>query len=111
MKVVIPVVGTSAQSVIDTRFGRCKFFALADTESGDLSFLPYEEKERGSGINAANFVLNLQPNALVVTNIGPKAFQVLDKAGIAIYEGDGTIEKIIDSLQKKELKLLTTATK
>ncbi len=112
MKVILPVLGNSPQSVIDPRFGRCKFYALADTESDEITFIPYEEKERGSGINAANYVLNYKPDVIVVGNIGPKAFQVLSRAGIKIYGGvNGSIQEILDKLKNGKLKPLTSATK
>lgn len=112
MKVIIPVLEDSPKSAIDPRFGRCKFYAIADTESDDITFIPYEEKDRGSGINAANHVLNFNPDAVIVGNIGPKAFQVLNKAGIAIYGGvNGNIEEILNLLKNGDLKPLTSATK
>ncbi len=112
MKVIIPVLEKSPQSAIDPRFGRCKFYALADTESDDITFIPHQEKDRGSGINAANHVLNFNPDAIIVGNIGPKAFQVLSRAGVVIYGGlSGNIDEILSLLKSGKLQPLTSATK
>lgn len=109
MKVAMSVQEQSSESKVDQRFGRCNAFAILDTESGNLEFVPNQEKDKGSGINAANTVLKYNPDAVIVGNIGPKAFQVLSKAGVTIYEGlTGNIQESASLLQNGKLKEISS---
>lgn len=112
MKIALCVNSASVDSTTDPRFGRCNYFALADTENGQISFIANQEKEKGSGINAANAVLSLDVEAVIVGNIGPKAFKVLDRAGINIYEGiASSIQKSLELFNNGQLKRLSNANK
>ncbi len=109
MKVAMSVQGQSADSKVDQRFGRCNAFAILDTESGELEFVANHEKDKGSGINAANTILKYNPDAVIVGNIGPKAFQVLSRAGLKIYEGlTGSIQESARLLQDGKLKEISS---
>jgi len=112
MKVILSMHDEDVNGSIDMRFGRCSFFALVDTESGEASFIPNHEKDKGSGINAANIVLKTNPDAIIVGNIGPKAFQVLNRSGISVYEGlKNTVKETIQSFNQGELKKISSANK
>ena len=40
MKIAITSSGNSPDAIMDSRFGRCKYFVFYDTETGAMEFLP-----------------------------------------------------------------------
>lgn len=105
MKVILSVVEQTENARIDPRFGRCQYFALVDTDTLSTEFIKNDVQQSGSGINAATNVLRLQPDAIIVGSIGPKAFQVLERSGIDIYESSAaTINEVIELFNNGKLK-------
>jgi predicted Fe-Mo cluster-binding NifX family protein len=65
----------------------------------------------GAGVSAAQIVSDLGPDVIITGNVGPRAFQGLETAGIAIYGGaDGTISEAIELLKNDKLNKLTGPT-
>jgi len=96
MKIIFAVQDNNGwESVVSSRFGRADGYICYSEESGKLSFHSNKENVKaghGAGIQAAQIVLNLHVNSVITGgNIGPKAFQVIDKAGIKMYSHAGTI--------------------
>jgi len=112
MKIAISAQGTSLDSLVDPRFGRAKYFIVADTESGEFS--PHDNTmnlnaAQGAGIQAAKNVADLGVQAVVTGNVGPKAYATLSAAGIEIYTGaSGTVS---DALQAFRADTLSRADK
>lgn len=98
MKVAMSVQDNSPHATVDERFGRCRYFAVVDTDTKDVTFVANDAAEgSGAGVKAARTLLKQNVDAVVVGNIGPKAFEVLARAGIPVYGGlTGTIQ---DSLE------------
>lgn len=74
---------------------------MVDTETGDNQVYDNTQNlnaAQGAGVQAAQTVANLGVEALMTGHCGPKAFRVLDAAGIRIYTGaDGTVETAVKS--------------
>lgn len=89
MKIVIPSTGKNLDSSVDPRFGRCPYFLIVDTETGD--FEAVENKAglaaRGAGVSAAQIVVDSGVKAVLAGNLGPNAFYALSAAGIRIFAG------------------------
>ena len=107
MKVAISSNGTTLESNVDTRFGRCPYFIFYNT--GDDTFSHVENQSRqamgGAGVQAAQMIVNQNVEAVITGNIGPNAYKVLSAASINVYSGTtGTVENAIDRLKKDELK-------
>jgi len=107
MKVVITSSGTTLESNVDPRFGRCPYYIIYDTENG--SFEAVENKSRlaggGAGIQAAQNISDMKAEALITGNVGPNAFRVLSAASIKIYSGaTGSIDGAIEKFKKGEYK-------
>lgn len=87
MKVIITSTGNSVDSAMDTRFGRCSYFAVYDTESRNFEFISNEagKAQQGAGIAAAQNVLDLSADVLLTGRLGPKASQVLESSTIKTY--------------------------
>jgi len=88
MTVAFSATGTDLNSDMDQRFGRARQFILVDTETNAATILENTQNmnaAQGAGIQAAQNVINAEADAVVTGNCGPKAFQVLQAAGIKIY--------------------------
>lgn len=112
MKIVLTMQQDSQHAATDPSFGRCSYFAVIDTDTNAIQFLPNKARESGSGVNAAGIVAKAEPDLVIVGNIGPKAFQVLNHAGIPVYHGlKNSIAETIHSYHIGELEKLSAATK
>ncbi len=87
MKICITSQGNTLESMLDPRFGRCAFFCIADTESGDAEFLENSPGGGGAGVAAGQLVINKGIEALITGNLGPNASQVLNSSKVAVYKG------------------------
>jgi predicted Fe-Mo cluster-binding NifX family protein len=90
MRVAVSCQGDNLDSEVDPRFGRASKFLLIDTDT--LSFDVVENKQtldlpQGAGIQAAQNILAHGPDAVLTGNCGPKAFRVLQAAGVAVVVG------------------------
>ncbi|MHC1742842.1 MAG: NifB/NifX family molybdenum-iron cluster-binding protein [Syntrophobacteraceae bacterium] len=87
MKVAVTAEQPQLDSAVDSRFGRCRFFILVDTDTE--AWEAFENRDAvlssGAGIAAAQRVVNLGVQAVVTGLVGPKATQVLNAAGVQIW--------------------------
>ena len=106
MKVVVTSQGTDINSNLDPRFGRASYFIVVDTDTGNFTCVDNAQNlnaAQGAGIQAAQTVANLQASAVLTGHCGPKAFRVLDSAGIAVYLGaDGTVGEAVKKYKAGE---------
>ncbi|MCL6610702.1 MAG: NifB/NifX family molybdenum-iron cluster-binding protein [Peptococcaceae bacterium] len=108
MRVAVSALGQDLESKVDPRFGRCKWFIVADTETGKYQSVSNEQNlnaGQGAGIQAAENASRLGVEAVITGHCGPKAFRVLKAAGIKLYSGvDGTVAESLEKLKKGMLK-------
>ncbi len=108
MKVIVTAQGATVESSVDPRFGRAKYFILADTETGAITVHDNSQNlnaAQGAGIQAAQSAARLGAEAVISGNAGPNAFRTLQAAGIKIYLcADGTVAEALRKLKAGELK-------
>ena len=109
MKIAITAQGDTLQSPVDPRFGRAKNFIVIDSETGDYQAVDNVmnlHAAQGAGIQAGRTVSELGVEAVVTGNVGPKAFSLLNAAGIKIYIGaSGTVEQALEQYKQGALQL------
>ena len=114
MKVAITSQGTELDSQVDPRFGRAKFFIVVDTETGEFKAVDNAQNlnaAQGAGIQAGRNVAELGVTSVITGHVGPKAFSVLQTAGIKIYTGAaGTINAALEQLKSGSLQCTENAT-
>lgn len=109
MKVAVTSLGESLASPVDERFGRARFFVIADPETEEWSVEDNRhnmQAAEGAGVRAANRIIAIGVDAVATGHCGPKAFALLSAAGIEVYQeargsvrnavkafADGTLEK------------------
>ncbi|MBU4532357.1 MAG: NifB/NifX family molybdenum-iron cluster-binding protein [Eubacteriales bacterium] len=113
MKLAISAAGKDRESRLDSRFGRCAYFVVCDTETGEVQAVPNEAGEAGggAGIKAAQIVVGTGAGALVTGNIGPNALEVLQRAGLKSYVAEGgKVEEIVEAFNSGRLREITDPT-
>jgi len=88
MKLGIPSSGTDLNDEIDSRFGRCEYFIVVDTETMDIEGMenPFKSANQAAGIRAVEYLAQKGAEMVITTNLGPKAESTLRSAGIGIVK-------------------------
>jgi predicted Fe-Mo cluster-binding NifX family protein len=110
MKVAITAQGETLASPMDPRFGRAAKFIVVDMANGAWSAHDNTQNlnaAQGAGIQAAQTVAELGVQAVVTGHCGPKAFRVLQTAGIRIYTTEAAT--VAEALEQYRAGTLTEA--
>jgi len=103
MKVAITSTGNSPESTLDSRFGRCAYFVVYDTESQATEFIPNPNKEsvEGAGPASVTLVASRGVKKVVSGEFGAKVKAIFDQLQIQLVvlnEPEKKIREIIDLL-------------
>jgi predicted Fe-Mo cluster-binding NifX family protein len=91
MKVAFTTSGNDLKAPLDSRFGRAPKFLVYNTGADSFEIVNNEQNlnaPQGAGIQSGETVSNAGAQAVVTGHVGPKAFRVLDAAGIAVYTSE-----------------------
>ena len=113
MRVAISCAGTTRDEPVEARFGRARYFLVVDTDAGSLDVVENVQNRnaaQGAGIQSAQAVVAAGATALVTGHCGPKAFKVLQAAGVAVHLVDGcTVDEALKRLASGALHAIATA--
>jgi len=103
MKIAITSNNNNLDSKLDSRFGRCSYFAIYDTESKDAEFYlnPAKESPEGAGPASAQFVASKGVKKVISGEFGLKVKSIFESLGIEainLKESDNSIAEIIRML-------------
>ena len=107
MKICITSEGNTLDSQVDSRFGRCQYFIIVNTDTLEFDAIqnPNIEAMGGVGIQSAQLLASKKVCAVLTGNVGPNAFQTLSAAGIDIYTGiSGSVKEAIEAYKSGKLK-------
>lgn len=108
MKICITSEGSKLNSLIDPRFGRCKYFIFYDLNKNEYEAFqnPNVDAMGGAGVQSGQFVAEKGAQVLITGKLGPNASQTLKAAGIEIItDVSGTVEEAIEEFKKGKLKV------
>lgn len=111
MKIAISSRETTLVGSLDERFGRAPHFIIYDLEKDSYHCIDNTQNlnsAQGAGIQSAQTIANTGVDALITGNVGPKAFQVLERAAVDIYLTKATTIK--EALQNFKAGKLTKTT-
>lgn len=114
MKIAISSAGKNKENLLDRRFGRCEYFQIYDTENEEYRAVSNDGaiSGQGAGIAAANQLIEENVDAIITGNLGPNAFELIEKAEIAAYSCEAVpVFKAVDLFSKKELMTIGSAGK
>lgn len=112
MKIVVSATGKNKESNLDKRFGRCDYFQIYDLETKEFKVLENEgaKSSGGAGIAAASQVIEEGVDVIITGNLGPNAYELVEKAGIKAYSCEVlSIVEAIEMYQKKQLTEISVA--
>ena len=89
MKIAVSSHGSDLDTMVDPRFGRCRFFVVVDLSTEEFEAVDNQAAEMsgGAGIQAAQMVINLDIDAVITGSLGPNAADTLAVAGVKAYLG------------------------
>lgn len=112
-KIAMPVNGITAANLADISvnrsFGRAPYFLIYDAGTQESSFLQNSAAGNpgGAGIKAAQLIVDQQITALLTPRCGENAANILQSAGITLYQTiDASVEENINAFINGELLLL-----
>jgi len=113
MKIVFTTSGQKLNSPLDSRFGRAPQFLVYDLDSETFEVVDNQQNlnaTQGAGIQSAESVARLGANVLVTGHCGPKAFRVLQAAGVKIFNTDApTVAEALEQFRTGRLSEAKTA--
>ena len=101
MKIAITSEGNTLNAQIDSRFGRCNYFAFYDTDTKQTEFMlnPGKEASGGAGPAAVQFVAQQGAKKIIAGEFGGKTVPLLQSLGIQMVNASGkSIAEIIEQL-------------
>ena len=113
MKLAITSTGKELDSNLDPRFGRSAYFMIVDPET--MAFEVVENSEnlklsQGAGIQAGKTIVDNHVDVVITGHCGPKAFKVLQQAGVKVVTGaGGTVTDAITQFNDGELEISAEA--
>lgn len=113
MKIAVTSINGTLEGAVDERFGRCKKLVVYDPETKAVEVVDNVSNmgmAQGAGIQTAQNVVNAGAKTVISGHFGPKAFQVLNAAGIDIYTAaDVTVAEALKRFEEGQLKRLVGA--
>lgn len=110
MKVAVTSVDGTLEGKIDERFGRARKIVLYDIDTKEHSVVDNSmnlNATQGAGIQAAQNVVRSGAKAIISGHFGPKAFQVIQMAGLEVYSAtDMTVMEAIKGFEEGKLTKL-----
>lgn len=104
MKIAISVNGSNLDSMMDSRFGRTKSFMIFDDVTEEFEIINNEQNynaAQGAGIQSAKNILESGASVIISGHCGPKAFAVLQSAGIKVFCSEvKSIKDVISDYRK-----------
>lgn len=103
MKVAITSEGDRPEAKIDSRFGRCAYFVIYDTESKATEYIPNPNKDKleGAGPASVNLLASRGVKKVVSGEFGAKVKSIFDRLQIQLV-----IVKIPDKKIRQVIELL-----
>ncbi len=103
MKVAITSTGNSPESKLDSRFGRCSYFVIYDTETSATTYIPnpFKENIEGAGPASVKLVSSEGVGKIVSGEFGAKVKAITDSLQIQLIvlkDQEKTISDIIEML-------------
>jgi predicted Fe-Mo cluster-binding NifX family protein len=101
MKIAITSTGNNPEAKLDSRFGRCSYFAVFDTESLSTEFIPNPNKENveGAGPASVQLVASRGVKKVVSGEFGAKVKSIFDSLQIQLVIFNDTEKKISEIIE------------
>lgn len=112
MKIAISTTGSNLDSLLDVRFGRCTYFQIHESETGDFTVIENQGQMAGggAGIVASQQLVDEKVDVVITGNLGPNAFEVMEKAEVKAYKSESvSIKCVLENFKNGKLERITFA--
>ena len=113
MKIAVSSRGPSIEDEVDPRFGRAAYILIVDTDSLEYEALDNNTNLnafKGAGIQTATSVCDKGAKVLMTGYCGPKAFQVLEAAGVKVVnDASGSVKDAVTAFKEGNVQYSTSA--
>ena len=107
MKIAVPSMGNTPESFVSNSFGRSPFIIIYNDETQEYDYFenPGFKIKDGSGLKAAEILIQNSADVLLIREIGRKAYSVLMKGHIDInlLNLSGTVKSTLKKFLKKRI--------
>lgn len=113
MKVAVSTSGKDLSSQVESRFGRCPYYIIVDTDTMAFEVVPNTAvgSAHGAGIKAAQLVASKGVRAVLTGNVGPKAYGALAASSIQVITGvAGTVVDAVERFKRGEMETARSPT-
>ncbi len=114
MKLAVCAQGEGLDAQVDQRFGRCPYFVIIDSETGELlKSVPNSGAAAagGAGPQSARQLSQEEVGAVALGHVGPNAAAALKAAGISVYGGiSGTVAQTWQQFREGSLSVIDEPT-
>ena len=107
MKMCVTAASKGLDATVDSRFGRCRYFIILDSDTMELEIVENASvaASSGAGIQAAQTIVNKGVEVVITGNVGPNAYSALRVSSIEVITGvSGTVEEAVGRFKRGELK-------
>ena len=107
MKICVSAFSGSIDADVDSRFGRCPYFVIVNSETMEFNAISNASSSaaHGAGIQAAQTVAKMGVKVVITGNVGLNAFNVLSAAGIKIVTGaSGSVREAVEMYKKGQFQ-------
>ncbi len=106
MRIAIPSMGRTIKSTISYQLGRAPFIIIYDSDTKDYKTFEntgFQLKD-GSGLKAAEIILQNDTDILLTKEIGRKAYSFLmkEQVNVLLLKSGETVKSIINRFMEKE---------
>ena len=115
-KIAVTCEEASLDAQVDPRFGRAAGFLIVDPDTMEFEYINNGSTQvmaQGAGIQAAESIAKSGAKILLTGNVGPKAFQGLEAAGIEIGQNldSGTVRQAIEKFKAGDVDFASSHNK
>lgn len=105
MKIAVTSTGQTLEAAIDSRFGRCPYYMLVDSETLEQSAMENPNQNiGGAGIQSAQLLLDMDVQVVITGSCGPNAFQILQTADVPVYlASECTVQEAVQQFKDGNL--------
>lgn len=107
MKIAVTSNGKDLSADVDPRFGRAANFIIVDPDSMEYKAVENTQNmslPQGAGIQAGKTIVENHVDVVLTGNCGPKAFKVLEAAGVKVVVNvSGTVEEVVKQFKNGEI--------
>jgi predicted Fe-Mo cluster-binding NifX family protein len=104
MKIAVSATGGSINGTVEEKFGRAPYYLIVESETMRFGIVsnPNVIAPHGAGPQTAQMIAEQGATVVITGQVGPKAKEALDAAGISVVEGiSGKIKDAINDYLKQ----------